>query len=650
MSKYTIRDIQTILTLSGLVENSASSLPQDVSSQFDLYFCYSEKLHFLKDTINYLLEKRDKARNRRVAFVIDTSRALIVEYRDLDPYCLTRLLAEVRSHELTTVDQVMAVEKLLPVVQQLYGSLRVQFIGILPHDNLSTQVEHLIRVSYPNASISLSSLLELPPEFKSVIMTEAIIRQLKWGVVAPIDIVKTEASHKELCSNELVRWFFRLQEGEFVLYEELMEIIQILMKYTLLQEQQSVLERSVLNARGSNALGDVLRIHLQLKRRIFSAFSDPIPFFPRLPLSLITQLLTLRKNPERMLETLTEQRDTQYQAILTWEQDKERRLDFKRWRKVQQAAASLYSNSLLALGGEMLSWLARSVNPYIPWESPYIAGTRDVLATSIKFGVFFVTLSPALANRAAKAINLLLTREQLPILAKLIGIDIGAIMSLSVGAISLCRMMLLPVLITPCRHYLKFESINLRRARSQSYEEYLPSLSTLLRLTHLLIALFSSYLQQDFRIILHALSGTAGSIGLTRLGDYVSDEFREEIPLSQETRDHLRFVLSISGLELGYNFAKTCDDVMQKIAAREAALTHINETIHPPHRVERVDSAYSPMFWFTSKNRISISWTGKQSVYETECQITVDDTSLGIASMVCEAPHAVSALLEGPRL
>ena len=650
MPTYSALDVQMILELSNIMLHSASFFTKDQSENFDVYArLMTGPLHFPKDTAEYFLKTGSHATNRRVAFFINSTQAIIVEYSQLSHAHAQSLLSMIQTNQLTSIEKLMA--QALPYLQSLYGQINFYSVGFQKSDPLLSQLVQLLNASYPSRIKNCSILMGLSQDAWT---TEVVRRVLKCGphVKMPETFEETTLAHHALCEKYLIDWFQQLEASRPNEYHAIEDLIIILLKYTQLQNQREKMDIS-----NEALLCYALEKDHQLKCHYFAIDDAPEKYFQFLPLKALTKFLSLRDNPEKLIQELIAQQEKQYNEILTWENNLRQRWQVYQnswgnwlWHNTKKSASMVYNNSPLGVGGGLATWLTKHAMPYINWDSSSIKLVRNVLKTSVKLLVFSTTLSVRLANYCGDNIELLLTKEALPVLTKSIGEDIAIIASLSLSSMSFLIMFMLPVITKQSHHLLKQETLHLKTAQIHSYEKHLPTLPTLLRINHLLVALSIAGYYQEYRFLIQAFMGTAGSIGMVRLGDAIFNEFKVEIPLTLEDRQYLNFLLSAGGMEIGNLVAETYYLVTQKIAAREAALTYLDQELQTAdsdvthYHATFPDLSSSPRMWFNSENPFRLFWVNNKNAYENHCQI-ISEVFSNTGVIECDVPHRITPLI-----
>ena len=651
MAAYSALDIQMILELNDIMLNSSPKLTKDESQIFDIYArLMTGPLHFLKDTAEYVLKTEERASNRRVAFFLNSNQAIIVEYNQINRPCAQILLQIIKTHRLTTIDQLIT--HCLTYLQGLYKDITLYTVGFSKNDPLVASLNQMIQKSYPHARHIFSPLMT--GKIDDTLTVETVCGLLKKNIefTIPANLASVIAEHHQLCASSLTHWLEQLNEENPAEHQTIIEAIRILLLYTLLQDQ---LIKITLD--DESLLGDVLEKAYQLKTHFFSIeCEEPQKYFRYFPLKSLTRLLSLRSTPMIMTEELHAQQQKQLQEIVDWETGVQQRWNTYQhswehwlWHHAKKTTQTLYNNSPMGLGGGIATWITKHAESHIDW----IKSARRVIKATIKLAVFSTTLSTRLANYCADSIDLLLTPDELPILTKTIGEDMGIIIaSLSLTPMGFLIMFMLPIATKQMHHLLKRETILLQTARVQSYEKKLPSLSNLLRINHLLLALTIAGYTREYRILIQALIGTMGSIGMVGLGDAVFDEFKEEITLTPEDRHYFRFLLSSSGLQLGNLIAESYYLIQHKITAQEALLHYLDEGLKTNnsdvthYQATFPNLATSPRLWLTAENPFTLFWVGKKNVHEAHCQI-VSDVFSDTGTIECEAPHLTMGLIAG---
>jgi hypothetical protein len=300
----------------------------------------------------------------------------------------------------------------------------------------------------------------------------------------------------------------------------------------------------------------------------------------------------------------------------------------------------------MGVGGGLATWVTKHAMPYINWNSSFVKSTRQLLTAFIKLAVFSTLPSTKLANYCADSVEALLTPEDLPRLTKSIGEDLGVLSMLLLSPMGFLIMFTLPIATRQAHQLLKCETIYLKTACIHSYEKQLPSVSTLLRINHLLLALSITGYTQEYRVMIQALMGIAASLGMMRLGDAIFNEFQVEILLTPEDRSYLQFILSTGGLEIGNFIAEMYYLINHKLIAREALEQQLEliSSKKTTYHAKFPDLRLSPALWFTSQNPFTLFSITANNTQESACQLRSEVFS--DAGMVkCEAPHRITSLI-----
>ena len=267
-----------------------------------------------------------------------------------------------------------------------------------------------------------------------------------------------------------------------------------------------------------------------------------------------------------------------------------------------------------------------------------------------KLAVFLITFSPRLANRSAEATKALLTEEGLDDLMHPAGQTLGAIANTSLGGYYLFKMALITSGTQQLRNYFKSESIDLITGIRTSNEAQLPSLHQLLRMNHALIALLTALSTKNPHALLQTISGISGSIAFEQLGRFVSTELSDELQLSPEDKHYLQLLFTIFGAEAGLSLANSYTQIMDKLTARDAALSHLESISANHHEITdyHVDTpslcGSIKNWYFDEKTPVTLFWRNNTVRYESQCQISIDLSSQ-TAVMDCmpaEAHHIES--------
>ena len=643
-TSYSPHEIQIILEASGVERRRKIPFAQDMSQSFDLFFCFIEEspIDFLKLTQHYLTKTATRAKNLRVAYFLSVTQAFIIEYSDFRP-------------EKSPAES--------------YGNIDLTLIGINETEEIVSSLSNLLKKSYPTADCT-RQIIESEETLNSIHITEIVRRILLLGDLNNFTETTEEIlkQHQTLCVRFIARWLDNVKKSDPTSHYNLIATITILSKYAKLQTQRELWGHP--EQFNAASLNDILKIDHQNKQLIFAEMiQSPLNYFNHVPLKLIIHLLTLRHGanaPSTILNELTKQHEIQSNVIIAWENTIQQRWKTHQkqwgnwfWSKTNQSLTLAYHNSLIGIGSNFGNWLGHHVESYIDWESPWVRSSIKLIKISVKLAVFFPTLSPHLANYAADSVEQLLSKKEFPNLVKTMSKDFGIVATLSINPLSLfsatnfLMLFMLPVINTQLHHYLKQERIDVIKAQIISNEKSIPSLATLLRINHLLIALFNSFSQQNYRILSTALSGTVSSVSMEKFADWVFDNLQEVVELKPEDRQYLHFLLSIVALKAGEECAEIYFHTTDKLEARkttQAALecynkrnAHSQLTPSTQYHAKFPDWRTMPNFWSDpTNNPFTLFAIKSDEILVSECQIilpTGTNNDLQGGGIACHAPH-----------
>ena len=644
-TSYSPHDIQIILEASGVEKRRKIPYAQDISQSFNVSICFiEESIDFLTSTQHYLTKTKTQAKNRRVAYFLNETQVFIIEYSDFRP------------------------EK--PPAES-YGNIHLTMIGINETEEIVKTLGNLLKKSYPNANCTRQSI-ESEKTLNSIQITEIVRRILLLGELNNFTETTEEIlkQHQTLCVNYLSYWLDNVKTSAPTSHQQLIATITILFKYAKLQHQREFWgPPEQLNAA---TLNDILKIDHQNKQLIFAEMiQSPLAYFNQVPLKSIIHLLTLRHGanaPSAILTELTLQHEIQSEKLMAWENIIQQRWKTHQkqwgnwfWTQANQNLTLAYHNSPIGIGSNLGNWLGHHAESCIDWESPWVRFSIKLIKMSVKLAVFFPTLSPHLANYAADSVEQLLSKKEFPGLMKTVGEDLGIVATLSINPLSLFNatnflmLFMLPVVNTQLHHYLKQERIDMIRAQIISNENSIPSLATLLRINHLLIALISSFSQQNYRILITGLSGTASSVSMEKFADWIFDNLQEVVELKPEDRQYLHFLLSIIALKAGEECAQIYFHTTDKLEARrttQAALESYNKrnahsqlTPNTQYHAKFPDWRTMPSFWTDpTNNPFTLFAIKPNEILVSECQIilpTGTNHELQGGGIACHAPHKI---------
>jgi len=432
------------------------------------------------------------------------------------------------------------------------------------------------------------------------VFTEYICLMLTERRTQPLDPNQVAAKHHELCLQALL---------STTLSDELIREALILSKHITLQQQR----KQQFTNFSDSAIASTLTEDKKLQKAIFqNDIREPSEIFACYPFSILSNLIYLNDNEKRILEIKYLQQ--RYQC------------DIQNWQTLLKIRLIQYQQHF----GNRVRILMSNLANFI-YQSGFIgigAGLFEWLAN---------TLSSRLSRRAREATHLILTAERLSKLAKVMGALLGALLTLSFDWYSIFYLFVSQLGTQTLHGYLLNEKINIRQASVTSREKMrlMPSKSTLLRFTSLLVAAASSYWTQDNRYLVYGLGGVAVSFGFEKYGDFLLNQLKKELPLSANIRSYIRFFVSTAGLYLGHLLAFYYHlFITKKIIARESVLISLkqmqqsnNTNIHYfQAHFPRV--RYTPSMWFTSSNPMTLFWTGAKHAYIEECQIKLDSNDI----------------------
>jgi hypothetical protein len=135
---YSQRVIQAVFK-SYVPDKPQAELPEDSAQQFDLY-AYPLRAFppqvLLQDTIEYLLARGTKVRERRVSYLMATQKGFfifIIEYKNLNRDLAERLFAATREKSLATI---LTDSALINLFKRLYAGVQCSVIGVLEEPRL----------------------------------------------------------------------------------------------------------------------------------------------------------------------------------------------------------------------------------------------------------------------------------------------------------------------------------------------------------------------------------------------------------------------------------------------------------------------------------------------------------------------------------
>ena len=642
---YTPQDIQTLLAASGITVLS-ENLNKDVTNTFDVYYRPDVGGHnFFRDLVEYFLIRKQQASNRRVAFLFEVDSILIIECAKFDARCAAFLLKSIQENALDSVDAILH-SNLRVYFQQLYNQLTIHFVTLGGREALLQQLGTVLSRTY---NVSMVMHLHTIEDKNPVMFIEQSHSLLQTGQLFLLDHFSSTL-HQQVVL--LQRYFAALHETNLASWLELTHEFEIILKYQLLQDERYLLLQA---HSSSKELYTLVKKYYALKPIIFSwNFNKLKTFLNRLPLEFLITLLSRRDDAPQLLTELRTYKQQQYDESIDWEKSIDTKLNhyeshWGNWlgNRLQVAGQHLYHNSLMGLGSSLSGWIARHANPYIPWQSSVVQSGRSLIKTSVKLVTFFLTLSPRLANYAEDVTESLLSPENLPEVAEILGKQLGLMATTSLGGYYLLRMVMLSSGTEWIRDYLKSEKIDMTLARISSRETILPSLPNLMRINNTLIAAASALSIHDQRLMISALSGLGGSIAFDRIGSWVLNELKEEISVTEEDKHYIQFFLSLAGMEFANTLSQLYFNINDKLASREVFFKKF-ETLADQapdvidYEVTFPQYSISPLAWFCESETLVVLWRTQWAKYQAQCQLYPNSVPT-MVTWTCEPSQQVYA-------
>lgn len=644
----------------GIYEYSPSIKTKDFRSKegkllehWDCYFYSSENFSsemLLRDNILYFLKHKNKVlKNRRVCFVLQGSLgplALILQLSRPNQKLIDIFKQQIQEDKIFLSSEISEQNALkvmmqwplgLNTLKQMYGQVHAILLGSAITPFLVSQLKPLFEMAYiGKVSVDFKTATTVNP---SIQLADDILQMLTLGETrkVPVPTAKMFSEHRDLCVKVFFQALDKLKEYDSPYIEAIIEKMMTLVKYLALEQH-----RARYPAAKANDTLDVLQqlqtLDNTIKLQIYgSHIVDMQRTFVQLDLAPIIEMLALKNKPERLLETLERGRVLAQEKLQAWETNLQTRLQQARrqqgwlpyvWQRSKQATQSLYQNSLVHLGSELVHWMGQTIAEVLP--SRLKKEAREVIQRSVKWTVMGFTLSPRLARKSYNATGRLLKNENISLALKTSGAILGGMTTYTQGIYTTAKMLGMSSITLYCYHYMSLPRLlNKKASLQQAMIRFSPN--ALFRLTHLVVAMLEVVYLKNPKPFVQILGGISASIATTRLAQKCFRELQIQ-PGQRPTNDQIfiQLLLSMSAHDMGQLLAGYGYD-----ACYQALIPLINKyriieqfkTLAEQQQMEdfTAESAESvrtnPLLWLSS-SKVKASWRGQDGFYRhAECDI-----------------------------
>lgn len=614
IENYSLDDIRIILKAFNLPSEPYTSRK---NLQCDIYFRMLAGYHemdLLRDTLDYigmgLIYEHEFAPDRKVAFLFETQEhinneikaikfAVIVHYKNLNMERVQQLINQANWRQEQASLQEMLESPLAAQFRTIYESIYVECVSFIDTQPLR---QYLLQFGM------LTNIYRLDEE-SGVFFTECILMLLFSDEIRRVNLEQIFNHQRQRCEKQLVQWLEKFQKTHAVEYQEIMGLLAIVVKYTLLEAQQNAL-------RNLPAPQDFLTHNEKGKKYFFALpLGDIATILPHLPLTGIIHLLRLRHNPHELIKQLKQQQQIQEQAITAVEQQFKstvRPLTWGQWGKqsVTGTLAYCYERSYPKLLGQLVPWVMRELTPTSVAER--LEKILQQIANLIACLFCFV---PQSVRSLSLGLGQLMHPSTLDTFYACSGAGAGLLMMYYAGIFDPLFYLTLSFM-TELTHEFLSGRIDLHTASIVPRLSYVPNLATLLRLNMLFILVLISLYTQNTDYL--GMGATA--LGFSELVRRLFIKYSRDLELSAEERVYCEFILTQCGTQLGGWLFTAYAAVRDLTTDRRQAVTEFLQLSENfDGRAEVPDLWFHPWRWLSGS--FDTFWRDQSGNYQAICDL-----------------------------
>lgn len=632
---YTASTITLLLKTYGINSESTSQPSKDTTGQFDIYTHASPYLTsqlLLKDNIDYFLAHGLASSDRRVAFLISSTKtciALIVQLQNFDKNKAQALLTLLKQQGLDSCDKILASPEIATYFKPLYDDVNCLVIGAEESPDLIIQLQALLELAYANRKHLV--FIPLDVHNPSIVLLEYVLSMLTQNRIEeePVNTLEAFYSHRRQAITSFIN-MLEIQQPELHLLVKKNFII--LFKQLALAHERN--KRHGIVGDDLEALDLILTRDLQVKAAIFQSAVNIEAGLQSLDFEPLMQILKHANKLETLLTLIKNTCQERIEISKAWTADlKARHAKLnKQWLpylfyQSKKAAKFLYHFSLAGLAGELLPWITKPAVKSLTL-SPWTKQAKILLQSGTKITLLCATLSPTLAKRGYEATGQWLTEANSLFLLKITGASAGlAYMCATMNPYTFVCQIGVGSVALKLGGYLTKPILDDENAQAlpQGRLSRWGSPNNVMRTASLSLALFETAYWQDYQSLLETTVGMSSSMGMTTL---VLRLFPALSPIpgnaNEEDKVFALFLLSF----MGYNLGQGLSNVWFKEAARAQMLLLLKspkaQTSFPEGRVIELPALTgNPLRWFNTDNPIKLEWRNPRQNFfsQTECQI-----------------------------
>lgn len=611
IESYTLDDINIILRAFNLPDHPYTSR-KDLKT--DIYFRLIKTPYDIdvwQDTLDYVWQVIIKgcrfAPNRKVAFLFEISGdkfAVIVHYKNLFIDSVQQIIKQANWDKEKPGLSEVCHSAFAPQFKKIYESIAVECL--IPM-NAQHEQFHCLR------HLQLPMRAHIVIENSGVTLTESILMLLFSDQLFPVELEQIFKNQRSRCEQQLIAWLADFQKTNQAEYQEIVRLLVIVIKFTLLEAQQVELLKT-------SDMQDFLINNERLKKHFFTLdLGDVLSVLVHLPLTGILHLLRLRHDPQGLIRQLKRQRSEQERAILTLEQEAVQKVQALSWG--QRAAQSIvrvprycYERSPINLGVAIVPWLMEKVTP-----SCIAIRLENILQRTILLMIQFFNFLP---NKIRSLGGRQITHQTtLAAFNACLGAGLGLV-SMYYSGIFESLFFLSLLFLTECSHdFLSTQRIDLHNASIIPRVSFVPSTATLLRLNMLSSLLLMSLYSDNSDYLKRAMT----AMGVSEIIHRLFIKFTKELELTAAEHSYYEFILTQCGMQLGEFMFSTYANVRDQITIRDTAIEEILDlSKHFDGRVEAPSIPLRPWRWFTGDNPFEFFWHDQERRYHAHCEIVSD--------------------------
>ena len=462
-----------------------------------------------------------------------------------------------------------------------------------PYFQQSSKLEY--RILSPISSVLfVDGIMQLLTDSKTNLAEEEIFSRQRYG-----------------CILALTNWFAKLKRESAIVYQETVDIIQILARYELLMQQRKLLLQTPLDH-------TLFTQDKKLQEAIFAApLGDLDEIIKHLSLGTILQTLRFRHTVTILIRELTAIKISKQQEIEAWQTEQRALVPQQSWPAwfYERGGAAAYYVWQHTFAGVM-STLLSSIYQRLSWPSD---SSNKFLQPFVGLAHFLNSLIPERLQQRFISFQHLLSPNFFDALAALMGLAVGAGYMYYLGLFENLFSFGLLFLMDGMHSLLAYKWIDISDARMRSLKDstlgsYRPSISSLLSVTSVLILGIFCWQQQGSSYLRRGAVGIASAEFFTLLFRCYA---RNNTKLTEQEKTYYEQIFKVFGLAIGdlglqivthhSSQSKVLDEFAAIVKANDPSITYVQK------------NSWWSFDFFNINAPLQIQWGNTKQAFTMEC-------------------------------